>query len=70
MVHWIEIISHLGGGKMSNPFDDNFFGWWERQTPFIEDYPYVGINFTNDPNVIILIGDELQDIGNLSFFVI
>jgi len=70
MVHWIEIKAHLGGGQMSNPFDDDFFGWWEWQTPFIEDYPYAGIHFSNDLDVIIPVGDELQDIGNLSFCVI
>jgi hypothetical protein len=25
--------SSLGGGKMSNPYDDDFFSWWERQLP-------------------------------------
>jgi hypothetical protein len=54
---------------MSNPYDDDFFSWWERQTPFIEDYPYVGIDFTNDPDVIIPPEDEPHDIGNLSFYI-
>jgi hypothetical protein len=55
---------------MPNPFDEDFFGWWERQTLFIEDYPYAGIDFTNDPDVTIPTGDKLQDIHNLSFCVI
>jgi len=69
MVIWTKLIYLLGGGKMSNPFDDNFFGWWDRETPFIEDNPYAGIKFTNDPDVIIPTRDEQYDIGNLSFCV-
>jgi hypothetical protein len=67
MVCWTKLLARLGGEKMSNPFDDNFFGWWEWQNPFIKDYPYVDIDFTNDLDVIIPIGDEPWDIGNLSF---
>ena len=54
---------------MSNPFDDDFFSWWERQVPFIEDYPYVEIDYTHDPDVIIPPGDELEDIGNFHFML-
>jgi len=67
MVRWTKIIACSGGGKFSNPFNGDFFGWWERQNPCIKDYPYASIDFTNDPNVIIPAGDEPRDIGNLSF---
>jgi hypothetical protein len=60
-------LAHLGGGKLFNPYDDDFFAWWERQVPFIEDYPYTGIDFFGDLDVIIPLGDELQGIGNLYF---
>jgi hypothetical protein len=46
---------------MSNPFDDGFFFWWEHQVPFIEDYPYVEINFTHDLGIIIPPSDQLED---------
>jgi hypothetical protein len=54
------LLARLGGGKLSNPYDDDFFAWWECQVPFIEDYPYTGIDFLGDPDVIIPPGDELQ----------
>jgi hypothetical protein len=55
---------------MSNLDDDNFFSWWEGHAPFIEDYPYVGIDFTNDPDIIIPPEDEPHDIGNFLFYII
>jgi hypothetical protein len=60
-------LAHLGGGQLFNSYDDGFFAWWERQTPFIEDHPYNEIKFSQDPDVIIPLGDELQGIGNLYF---
>jgi hypothetical protein len=71
IVLWTELLARLGGGQMSNPFDDDFFSSWERQVPFIEDYLYALIDYTHDPEVIIPPGDELEleDIGNFYFML-
>jgi hypothetical protein len=65
MVRWTEFVAFVGGGKLSNPYDDKFFSWWEKHAPFIEDYPYAKIDFTGDPHVIIPPEDEPHDIYNL-----
>jgi hypothetical protein len=36
-------------------FDDRFFDWWSCQIPTIEDYPYAGIEFSRDPNMVVLL---------------
>jgi hypothetical protein len=38
---------------MFNPFDDDFFDWWAHQIPTIDDYPYSGIDFSHDPDMIV-----------------
>jgi hypothetical protein len=53
MVCWPELMACLGGGKLSNPFDNDLFSWWDHHVPFIEDYPYIDIDITQDPDIII-----------------
>jgi hypothetical protein len=45
---WVALLSRQGGGRTIEAFDDTFFDWWSRPIPAIEDYPYVGINFSRD----------------------
>jgi hypothetical protein len=63
-------LAHLGGGKLFNPYDDDFFTWWEFQVQFIDDYPYTRIDLSKYPDVIIPPGDELQGIGNIYFVLL
>jgi hypothetical protein len=46
MAKWSGLILRLGGGWISNPYDDEFFHRWERQVIATDDYPYKGINFS------------------------
>jgi hypothetical protein len=54
----VALMSRQGGGSTIEAFDDTFFDWWARQIPMIEDYPYIGINFSRDPDMPIPPGEE------------
>jgi hypothetical protein len=56
-----------GGGRTIEAFDDTFFDWWERHILKIEDYPYVGINFSRDPDMPIPPRAERGEIGTFVF---
>jgi hypothetical protein len=70
LIQWIELLTHLAGGAVFNPFSDDFFDWWARQIPTIEDYPYVGIDFSQDPDMVIPPDAMLGEIGKLFIFLV
>jgi hypothetical protein len=55
---WVVLLPRQGGGRTIEAFDDKFFDWWSQKIPAIEDYPYVGINFSRDPDMPIPPGVE------------
>ena len=34
-------------------FDDEFFTWWDQQIITVDDYPYVGMDFRGDPDLVL-----------------
>jgi hypothetical protein len=64
---WAALLPRQGGGRTIEAFDDNFFDWWSRQILAIEDYPYVGINFSRDPDMPVPPGVERGEIGMFVF---
>jgi hypothetical protein len=61
------LLPRQGGGRTIEAFDDKFFDWWSRQIPVIEDYPYVGIDFSRDPDMAVPPGVERGELGMLVF---
>jgi hypothetical protein len=57
-------------GRTIDAFDDTFFDWWEWKILVIEDYPYVRIYFSRDPDMPVPLGDERGEIGMFVFNVI
>jgi hypothetical protein len=72
MAWWIKVMRRQGGGRVSTPYHDDFFLWWRRQVIALDDYPYAGINFRGDPDMLLPLGVTYSDIGNkflnISFF--
>jgi hypothetical protein len=64
---WEALFPRQGGGRTIEAFDDTFFDWWSGQILAIEDYPYVGINFSRDPDMPIPPGAERGELGTFSF---
>lgn len=45
-----------------------FFEWLDHQLIVAEDWPYVGMNFRGDPDLVIPLGEHLDDRGNKLIF--
>ena len=59
-------MHRLGRGRVANPYPTDFFPWWQRQIVAIDDYPYVGIDFHEDPDMLLPLGATYGDIGKES----
>ena len=47
-------------------FDAIFFEWWDSQIPMIEDYPYVGMDFRGDEDLVLPVGAHWDQLGKIS----
>ena len=55
MGRWADLMKRLGGGEVPRTtFDDEFFLWWEQQIIAVEDYPYAGMDFQRDLDLVLL----------------
>ena len=34
-------------------YDDDFYLWWERHLPALEQFPYAGIDFQGDTDLVL-----------------
>lgn len=64
---WKFLMLRLGGGRVVHPFDDEYFHWWSHHIVAIEDYPYAGINFSQDRDIVVPLCSRLGAISK--FFV-
>jgi hypothetical protein len=48
MTQWTEVMRKLGGGRVTTPYNDVFFHWWQQKIIAIDDYPCEGINYQGD----------------------
>jgi hypothetical protein len=60
---WAVLLPRQGGGRTIEAFDDDFFSWLSRQIPAIEDYLYVGIDFSRDPEIPVPPSEERREMG-------
>jgi hypothetical protein len=60
---WAILLPQQGGGRTNESFDDDFFAWLSRQIPVIEDYPYVGIDFSRDPEILVPFAEVRGEMG-------
>ena len=49
-------------------YDDDFYTWWERQVPALEQFPYAGLDFRGDPDLVLPPGGAWGEMGK-SFFI-
>ena len=56
----------MGGGRVANPYPEEFFPWWQRHIIAIDDYPYAGIDFYDGPDMPLPPGAAYGDLGNES----
>ena len=48
---------------MKSVYDDDFYIWWERQLPALEQFPYAGMDFRGDPNLVLPPGGAWGELG-------
>jgi hypothetical protein len=66
---WVVLLPRQGGRRTNESFDDEFFAWLLRQIPVIEDYPYAGIDFSRDPEILVPPNEERGEMGKFASFV-
>ena len=66
---WGDIfLRHGGGDVVQSMYDDDFYSWWERQVPVLEQFPYAGLDFRGDPDLVLPPGGAWGEMGK-SFFI-
>ena len=59
METWIGLMPRLETGAANVlSYDEGFLSWWRMQVPYIEDYPYVGMDFRNDQYLALPFGAQ------------
>ena len=48
MLRWVQIMARIGVGIGKVNFGDPFFRWLQDQILMVEDYAYIGTEFTGD----------------------
>ena len=56
-------MARTGAGRGRVKFGDPFFRWLRDQMLMVEDYAYVGTNFTDDPDLPLPPGGQWGDIS-------
>ena len=52
---------------MQSVYNDDFYFWWERQLLALEQFPYAGMDFRGDPDLVLPPGGSWGELGNLYF---
>ena len=56
-------MAHTRVGRGKVKFDDSFFRWLRDQILMVEDYAYVGTDFSRDPDLLLPPGGQWGDIS-------
>lgn len=52
--------TRLSGGRILE-FGDDFFSWLDQQIAVVDDYAYVGMNFSGDQDMVFLDEEDFDD---------
>ena len=63
IVAWVTTIPHLGGGVPKVNYGFGFFCWFRNRLLMVEDYSYEGIDFREDPELVLPEGELWDDCG-------
>ena len=56
-------MARTGVGKGKVKFGDPFFRWHRDQILMVEDYAYVGMEFSGYPDLLLPLGGQWGDLG-------
>ena len=67
MIKWVIFMSRYGDGLMMS-CTPTFFRWLDKYILTVEDYKYIGKDFSNYHNIVLHEGMHCDDIGKTSHF--
>ena len=53
---------------MQSVYDDDFYFWWERQLPALEQFLYAVMDFRGDPDLVLPLRGAWGELGNFLIF--
>ena len=68
LVRWVAVMArHPDEGATVVRFSDSYFDWLEGQLFVIQDFPYAGMDFRGDPDMVLPQGEQWDDRGTFIF---
>jgi len=68
LIRWVAVMArHPDEGAAVVRFSDSYFHWLEDQVFSIQDFPYAGVDFRGDPDMVLPQGEQWDDRGTLFF---
>ena len=68
LMQWVAVMArHPHEGTEVVRFTPEYFRWLEDQVFSIQDFPYAGVDFRGDPDMVLPPGEQWDDIGNFIF---
>jgi len=64
---WSAILVHHGGGEGGNYFMVQVGQIWRQMSQVILQYPYAGVDFRGDPNMVLPPGEVFDHRGMFEF---
>ena len=60
---WSQILVHHGGGEGGHYFTAQAAQIWRQMPQFILQFPYAGVDFRGDPDMVLPPGEVFDDRG-------
>ena len=68
LTKWGEVFLRQGGrGSVQRVYDDEFYVWWGRQLPTLEQFPYTGLEFEGYNDLVLPPRGMWGELGILLF---
>jgi hypothetical protein len=68
LMRWVAVMArHPDEGEKVVRFPEIFFDWLEHQVFSIQDFPYAGMDFRGDPDMVLPQGEQWDDRGIFIF---
>ena len=68
LIRWVVVMArHPDEGAAVVRFSESYFDWLEGQLFVIQDFPYAGMDFRGDPDMVLPQGEQWDDRGTFIF---
>ena len=64
-----DMMKKLGGSEVPRTtWYDELFQWWREQIITVDEYPYAGMDFRGDPDLVLPPGEAWGAVGKFAIF--